>query len=389
LLAHHIGLDEDRAEALLAPIEPVRVIHFCGHIFAGDPGIEAGLRARIDAWLEDAGAGFAFGALAAGADILVAEAILARGAELNVVLPFDVEHFIEHSVRPAGDAWVARFEHCLKAASEVTMATEMPYVGDPEQFAYGSRVAMGLAKLRAQHLGNRPLQLALWDGKPARGAGGTGGDVATWRELAGTSHVIDPAGISRDFARAPAPETVDRERALAAILFTDFPGFSKLTETVLPVFWDGVMGGIADVIDDHASDVLTRNSWGDALYAVASSAANAASIALDLQDRLRGFDFSTLGLENCGGMRIGVHYGPAYRAHDRITGRTNFYGTEVSRAARIEPVTPPGAVFVTEPFAAILALEAPGTFRCRYVGRISLAKNYGDYRMYLLTRSQA
>ena len=45
------------------------------------------------------------------------------------------------------------------------------------------------------------------------------------------------------------------------------------------------------------------------------------------------------------GMRIGVHYGPAYRTIDHITGRTTFYGTEVSKAARIEPVTPPGAVF--------------------------------------------
>jgi adenylate cyclase len=44
---------------------------------------------------------------------------------------------------------------------------------------------------------------------------------------------------------------------------------------------------------------------------------------------------------------------------------------------------------VTEPFAAILALESPGEFRCRYVGKIELHKNYGTYRMYLLTRSQA
>ena len=71
---------------------------------------------------------------------------------------------------------------------------------------------------------------------------------------------------------------------------------------------------------------------------------------------------------------------------DHITGRTTFYGTEVSKAARIEPVTPPGAVFVTEPFAAILALEAQERFTCRYVGRIALAKKYGDYPMYRLTR---
>jgi len=114
----------------------------------------------------------------------------------------------------------------------------------------------------------------------------------------------------------------------------------------------------------------------------------AAEISLQIQDALDGFDYSALGLEGKGGrMRIGAHYGPAYRAIDHITGRLNFYGNEVSKAARIEPVTPTGAVFVTEPFAAILALEAPDRFDCRYVGRIQLAKGYGSYPMYRLTRA--
>jgi adenylate cyclase len=141
------------------------------------------------------------------------------------------------------------------------------------------------------------------------------------------------------------------------------------------------------VLDAHEGEIECRNSWGDALYAVTSSAPAAAEIALQLQDRLAGYDYATLGLDGSGGMRIGAHYGPAYRTTDLITGRITFYGTEVSKAARIEPVTPPGAVFVTEPLAAILALEARGRFRCRYVGRIPLAKKYGDYPMYRLTRA--
>jgi hypothetical protein len=57
--------------------------------------------------------------------------------------------------------------------------------------------------------------------------------------------------------------------------------------------------------------------------------------------------------------------------------------------ARIEPVTPPGAVFVTEPFAAMLMLEAPERFVTRYVGRIDLAKEAGSAPMYRLTRAQS
>ena len=140
---------------------------------------------------------------------------------------------------------------------------------------------------------------------------------------------------------------------LAAILFTDFAGFSTL-ETALPAFWDGVMRRVADVLEAHDGDVTCRNSWGDALYAVTVSAPVAAGIALELQDALAAFDYATLGLDGAGGMRIGVHYGPAWRTTDHITGRTTFYGTEVSKAARIEPVTRPRNV-QTEPFAAILA----------------------------------
>jgi len=55
----------------------------------------------------------------------------------------------------------------------------------------------------------------------------------------------------------------------------------------------------------------------------------------------------------------------------------------VSRTARIEPVTPPGEVYVTEQFAARLALE-PAGFGCDYVGQVPAAKGYGTMRMYHL-----
>jgi hypothetical protein len=56
----------------------------------------------------------------------------------------------------------------------------------------------------------------------------------------------------------------------------------------------------------------------------------------------------------------------------------------VSRAARIEPVTPPGSVYVSENFAAALALEPGGPYLCEYVGVVSAAKSFGEMRMFLL-----
>jgi len=386
LVADRLGLEEGERAALLDGLRAPAVIHFAGHMFVADAEVEARLRAEIDRVLGEENVGFGYGALAAGADILFAEVLLARGAELHVVLPFAEADFVTHSVLPCGEAWLPRFRACMAAATSVTAASEIRYFGDAEQFGYQSRMAMGLARLRAEHLHSEALQVALWDGTPASGPAGTGADVAAWREAGERSRTIAPDGVDRRFVRPPIDFDSPYERVLAAILFTDFVGFSKLSETALPAFWDGVMRVVADVLDAHESEVACRNSWGDALYAVTQSAPAAAEIALELQARLAEFDYARLGLDAGGGMRVGVHYGSAYRTTDRITGRTTFYGTEVSRAARIEPVVPPGAVFVTEPLAAILALEARGRFTSAYVGRIPLAKNYGDYPMYRLQR---
>ena len=383
LIADRLGLDK---AALLAPLAPPKVAHFCGHMFAADAAAEDRLRADIDRLLAEEDIGFVYGALACGADLLVAEAALARGAELHVVLPFAEEDFLAQSVRPGGEPWLARYHSCKAEADSVTIASSFEFFGDSAQYGYGSRMAMGLALLRAGHLAAEAVQIALWDGAGASGEAGTGADVAAWTGQGGRTRTLDPGPVRRDLER-PAPRVGSAyERTLAAILFTDFAGFSTLSETALPAFWDGVMRRIAEVLDRHGDAVACRNSWGDALYAVTASASIAAEIGLELQDALAALDYSTLGLAG-GGMRIGVHYGSAYRTTDPITGRTTFYGTEVSKAARIEPITPPGAVFVTQPLAAILALEAGDRFGCRYVGRIPLAKNYGDYPMYRLERN--
>ena len=70
--------------------------------------------------------------------------------------------------------------------------------------------------------------------------------------------------------------------------------------------------------------------------------------------------------------------------HDPVLDEPAFMGSHVSRTARIEPVTPPGAVYVTEAFAAALVLDEQTRFTCDYVGHMPLAKDYGSLRMYRL-----
>ena len=63
--------------------------------------------------------GFGFGALAAGADILIAEALIDKGAELHVVLPAIPSVFKAVSVDPFGPEWGARFDSLIQKAAAV------------------------------------------------------------------------------------------------------------------------------------------------------------------------------------------------------------------------------------------------------------------------------
>ena len=87
-------------------------------------------------------------------------------------------------------------------------------------------------------------------------------------------------------------------------------------------------------------------------------------------------------------LRVALHHGPLFKGFDPVCKNPTFFGSEVSRTARIEPVTPLGAVYATESFAAILAMHAGSKYSCNYAGRIDLAKKYGTFRMYRLARVQ-
>jgi hypothetical protein len=384
-LLPQLALNPTEAQALLDQLRPPPVIHFCGHIFREHPAAELGCARRIDAVYDRLGVQLGCGALAAGADILLAERLLARGGELHVVLPFAQDAFVEHSVAPAGTGWIARFERCLAAAASVTCASEMDYIGDDRQFSYGAIVAMGIARLRARHIGAETRQVAIWDGLDVIGEAGTAADVRRWREAGGEALVINPGLVDRNRCR-PTASPEPARRAIHAILFTDFAGFSKLSEPALPLFWRTIMEQAGQALARHKSDILAQNSWGDAVFAVITDAAAAARIALDLQQSLDPEPIRALE-PRAQGMRIALHYGTMFAVDDPITGRPNYYGTEVSRAARLEPVTPPNSVYATEPFAAVLVMQEPKSYELHYAGRIRLAKNYGTHPVYRLSRA--
>lgn len=105
---------------------------------------------------------------------------------------------------------------------------------------------------------------------------------------------------------------------------------------------------------------------------------------LALQRTIADLDFASLGLPPDMGLRIGVHAGPVFPTVDPVTQQPSFFGTHVTRTARVEPRTPPGEVYATGSAAALLALEPLPDVTPEYVGQLQLAKDYDVRPMYVL-----
>ncbi|MEO1221878.1 MAG: adenylate/guanylate cyclase domain-containing protein [Pseudomonadota bacterium] len=366
---------------------------FCGHMFNSGSEAEISLAQRISNYLDELDISVAYGPLACGADIVIAEELLKRGAELNVVLPFAEEDFIDESVTSGGHDWKERYYACRNAAKSINFATPGDYVGDDNQFAYNTLYAMGLALLRAQKRGCEAYQIAVVSDNFASfsstGIAGTKADMKLWQDLGRKSVTIPAGNVPRNLRFPKRAKIGDgTKREIRSIIFADYKGFSRLSEREMPAFMHTIMGRIAQVLHDYGDHVEFRNTWGDAVYGIVDEPRKAAAIALELQEALADIPRGLVPSGAVAGMRLGLHYGPIWVGTDRITGNRLWYGGEVNRTARIEPVTPVGGVYCTESFAAALLMDDCQECTFTSVGRVLLPKKYGEVELYLLDSAE-
>ena len=185
-------------------------------------------------------------------------------------------------------------------------------------------------------------------------------------------------------ASADSLKTSSLQEEIVAILFGDALNFSALNEAQLPLFLEHFVGLVATVRDSSGIQPLSQNTWGDGLYLVYKTVGDAGRVALQLSDSISGMNWATKGLPTDMNIRIGLHAGPTFACVDPITARPNYMGAHVSRAARFEPITPPGQVYASEAFAALVAATRVREFECEYVGLRPLAKGYGTFGTYHL-----
>ena len=351
--------------------------------------------------LETLNARIGFSSAACGGDIIFLEEMLARGGEIHIVLPYAVAQFKKDCLvgfmENRGRKWLPRFERVWKRARSRVILGDRRARDNSMASEYCNRTVLGLGHLRAKSLATRLTLVALWDGWSGDAPGGTRSMVKLATSLkvkieylpelrpTEVSQVLDAAQPPPGTGSQPSHSSDDPPQEICAILFADVMRFSKLDETKLPDFISGYLQPLAGLIQQarHGGyGPLDYNTWGDGLFCVFDSMRHAGQFALELQRLTISGKWRLKGGADQLKLRIALHAGPVYRIPDPVFPKDTFMGTNLNRAARMEPVTPPGEVYCSQAFAALAATEGAEDFVCEYVGKRKLPKHAGTHPMY-------
>jgi class 3 adenylate cyclase len=393
---------------------PLQLIVFAGHMPDAPgrtpprfpAGEEARVRDRIRERLAHVQARVGFCSAAAGCDLLFIEEMNARDGVVHLVLPWSIEAFLGTSVTPYGTPWVERFQRAIAQAVSVRVLGELLPPQDSVGLNYATAVLAGLARLTARALDLDVVPLAVWDGQPGS-PGGTGAFVDLWRQQAIAPEVIDIGAASQrvpvtaaGVAPASPSARLSLRQEIKTMLFADVVGYSSMPEQLGPAFVTEFKGRVSRLIAESAYAPIDVETWGDGLYFVFDDATSGGLFALELTDMIASVAWDAIGLRwdhghgaaaeaHAFSLRTALHSGPVFVHFEPIVRRVGFTGAHVNRAARIEPVTVPGAVFASESFAALAAGERAQGFCCDFVGTLPLAKNYpGEFRIYRVRRTR-
>ncbi|HEX9965381.1 MAG TPA: tetratricopeptide repeat-containing protein [Allosphingosinicella sp.] len=337
---------QGRDSAWLDAHRPPRSLHFGGHM-SFDPKVVSRehLDEKIAAVLEEENVGFGFGALAAGADIIIAEALLARGAELHAVLPGGAEAFAAVSVDPFGKAWRRRFDAVLAMAEAVRPVRPLGTSPDSAMIGLADEVAMGAALMNGRRLESSAVQLLVLDSAET-GNGASGRSCEIWAAGGWRQRVLTAPRETADDGLAPvdkAPEPL----AVLAVGFVDGPPLAD----VLPEL-DARIGRLpAPALPPYLTE--------DRLILAYSRPGEAAEAAVAL-----------LGGGESACLRIGGQYGPAAPFIDPFSNALRLDPAATAAAAGALASAPPGTACVTDDFAAALAAAGPSRPASEYIGEL-------------------
>lgn len=369
-------------------------IHYGGYIFSekscgrllSDTDIN-NLEGQVFEKLSGMNVGFGYGSLAAGSDIVIAEAILTLAAELHVVLPCNKEQFFEQSVVPYGNDWVERFNVCINRASSVQIASQNLNTLDATLLQFSSQVAMGRAILRSNTLATTASQFLIWDGPEKDKNSISHCDHQFWRKTGLQQTRLSLLNNETESPKQSGhkePKVNSPDRMIIAMLFADFNKFGGLNEEQVGAFVQGILNPLAQTLQLSGLSPFEVNTWGDGIFIAFEGVNDAAKCAIEFQKCFSKIDLAALGLPSDLSLRIGANYGPVFYGIDSFLDRPTVFGPNVTFAARIEPITVPGSTYVSESFASVLSTQLDSPYKCDYIGRVKLHKSGEKMPIYSL-----
>lgn len=145
------------------------------------------------------------------------------------------------------------------------------------------------------------------------------------------------------------------------VMFCDIVNSSALRNQVGQPLPNQIFTAIAKVIQTLGIDLIDLNTWGDAVFATSTDAAKLADLALKIRDVFLHASGAN-PIANIS-IRIALDFINTRIAYNPITQRMGCMDFRLTRAARLESVTPANSIFATTPFAEHLADS--------YSGRVS------------------
>jgi len=167
------------------------------------------------------------------------------------------------------------------------------------------------------------------------------------------------------------------------VLFADVKGYSSLDDQMMKAFYEKVFPQIGACLRDF--EIRDLNTWGDGIVIICDKIQDICELSLLMRDKFRQINWSRLGLPSLD-IRISLHHGEYLEGIDGVTGRPTFCGKSIVSAARLEPITPPGVVWLTDTAARMLRDTGDDFLQADDIGSVTLPKNYGELSICALRR---
>jgi len=318
--------------------------------------MEEKTRKQVEEKLDEMNIGIAYSSVSCCGDIIFLEELLKKGGEINVVLPFEKDKFLDNcDLIPKKKSWILRFEQILEKASQVkTLGFYNPEI-IKSNIEFTNIFIYGSAKFRSQIMDTNVYGLTFL---------GKNIIEKEFKKLTTAIKYFDKKNSVQHFPFLP-------------MMFADIKGYSKLDENQLINFSTFFLEKISQITKKFEQNIFSKRTQGDSLFFVFKKIQTAIDISIELQNCVSKTDWTQYGLPSDILFRISLDAGPCYSYVEPVTKTVEFCGNYVNRAARIEPITPPGSIYTSETFVALAKAMKVKNVQFNYAGQVILPKNSG------------